>query len=82
MPYSRAKIRLMSQIDAAAFVSLLNSDGTADKYVLETSEGDFKVNARSLMGVLYFTTEHNEDTYLVNCTQDGVYPSGIDNFRY
>ena len=63
MPYSRAKIRLMSQIDAAAFVSLLNSDGTADKYVLETSEGDFKVNARSLMGVLYFTTEHNEDTY-------------------
>lgn len=79
--HTRAHIRVMSQIEAARLVSLLNADGTTDKYVLESKEADYRADARSLLGVLYFTTEHNDETYLVNCTHDGVYPSGIDEFR-
>lgn len=78
--YSRARVRLVTNQDAVNFVSTLNSDGTATKYSLEDFDGHYRVNARSLLGVLYFTTEHNEDTYLVN-DDGGSIPSSIDKFR-
>ncbi len=78
--YSRARIRLVTNRDAVDFVSTLNSDGTATKYSLEDFEAHDRVNARSLLGVLYFTTEHNEETYLVN-DDGGLIPSSIDKFR-
>lgn len=79
--YHRTHIRLITQTDAANFVSILNSDGTTDRFVLETADGKVRVNARSLLGVLYFVSEHNKETYLVNETSDGVIPSGIDQYR-
>ena len=80
MEHTRAHIRLMTNQDAVDFVSILNSDGTAIKYSLENFDGTRRVEARSLLGVLYFTTEHNDDTYLVNDT-NGEIPTTIDKFR-
>ena len=82
MNHTRAHIRLFTQSQAVEFVSLLNADGTADKYILETGDTEYCVDARSLLGVLYFMTDHSDDTYLVNKTHDGVYPGGITNFRF
>lgn len=78
--YNRAKIRLITNQDAVDFVSTVNSDGTATKYSLENFDRTYRVNARSLLGVLYFTTEHGEDTYFVN-DDGGQIPSSIDKFR-
>lgn len=78
--YSRARIRLVTNQDAIDFVSTINSDGTATRYALENFDGSYRVNARSFLGVLYFTTEHNEDTYIVN-DDGGSIPTFIDKFR-
>lgn len=78
--YNRARIRLLTNQEAIDFVSAINSDGTATKYALENFDRTYRVNARSLLGVLYFTTEHNEDTYLVN-DDGGTIPTSIDKFR-
>lgn len=80
MHHIRAHIRLMTNKDAIEFVSILNSDGTTIKYSLENFDGTRRVDARSLLGVLYFTTEHNDDTYLVNDTNDEI-PNTINKFR-
>lgn len=77
----RAHIRLDKTNDYIEFVQLINSDGTTDKYVLTDDTGAFVVDARSLMGVIYMAIDHNDSTYLVNKTHDGVFPKGIDNFR-
>lgn len=79
--YHRTHIRLITQTDAANFVASINRDGTTDHYSLETADGKVRVSARSLLGVLYFVSEHNKETYLVNETNDGVIPSGIDQYR-
>ena len=78
--YNRAKIRLITNQDAVDFVSTINSDGTATKYSLENFDRSYRVNARSLLGVLYFITEHSDDTYLVNDNGEQI-PSSIDKFR-
>ena len=82
MNYFRAHICLYGQNDAVKFVSLLNSDGTPTKYMLENSDATERVNARSLLGVLYFITEHSDDTWFINMTDpDMPLPSWIDGFR-
>lgn len=81
MSHTRTHIRILTQKQAAEFVSLLNADGTTDKYILETADLEYCVDARSLLGVLYFIAEHNDDTYLVNRTHDGVYPGGVTMFQ-
>jgi len=81
MNHIRAHIRLMNNQEAVEFVSLLNSDGTATKYSLENFDGSYRVNARSFLGVVYFCTEHNDDTYLVNDTDTQELPNCINKFR-
>ena len=78
--YNRAKIRLVTNQDAIDFVSTINSDGTAIRYALENFDRSYRVNARSLLGVLYFITEHGDDTFFVN-DDGGVIPTSIDKFR-
>lgn len=79
--HSRAHIRLITTMDCEKFVRLLNGDSSTDKYVLETADGNYRVSARSYLGVVYFATEHGNETYLVNMNNDGMYPNGIDDFR-
>ena len=79
--HSRAHIRLMTMNDIKNFVSVLNSDGTTNRYTIENADGSLRINARSIEGVIYAAVDYNDETYLVNETNDGVYPSGIDDYR-
>ncbi|MBO7401509.1 MAG: hypothetical protein J6U10_00805 [Lachnospiraceae bacterium] len=78
--HTRTKVRLDRPEDAEKFVKLLNSDGSTDKFILENFDGSFKVDARSVLGVIYASVEWAGETYLVNTSRDGVYPSGIREF--
>lgn len=79
--HTRAQIRLDKISDIQKFVSTLNSDGTTDKYVLENFDGSYRADARSLLGVMYMSTEYADETFLVNLTHDGEYPFIVDSFR-
>ena len=78
--HSRAKIELNTQRDVNDLVTMLNSDGTTDKYVLVNFDETLTVDARSLLGVIYAMAEFG-DKFIINTTHDGVYPIGIDKFR-
>ena len=79
--HSRAHIRLTTMQDIKNFVEILNADGSVDHYTIENANGTLRINARSIEGVIYAAVDYNDETYLVNETNDGVYPSGIDNYR-
>lgn len=81
MPHTRAHIRLMTTAEASAFVASLNTDGAANKYVVENFDGTHRVNARSLLGVVYALSDYNDNMFLVNETEDGVFPHFIDAYR-
>ncbi len=78
--HSRAKVCIDRPDSAEKFVKMLNSDGTTDKYVLENFDGSLRIEARSLLGVVYASVEWAGETYLVNLTHDNVYPSGLNDF--
>lgn len=77
----RAHIYIDTAKNATEFVKILNSDGTADKFTIEDSTGHYRAEARSLLGVMYATCEFTDNMYLVNETNDGKFPAGIDKFR-
>ena len=79
--YVRAHIRLNTTMEANDFVAALNSDGSTDNYSVENFSGAHRVNARSLLGVIYATVEFNDNMYLVNETTNGKFPSSIDKYR-
>jgi len=81
MSHVRAHLRMMTNEEVGEFVATLNRDGTTDKYILEDFTGEYRVSARSLIGAIYMAVDHNNDTYLVNETNDGVFPNSIDKFR-
>lgn len=76
----RVNLSLETASEIAEFVKIINSDGTTSKYSLEDFDGSFVVNARSYLGVLYATAEFG-DLYLINNTEDGKFPNGLDKFR-
>jgi hypothetical protein len=77
----RAHIRLNTPQEASEFVQLINSDGTATKYTITEASGKYRVSARSLIGVIYSMTDFNDEMYLVNETEDGVFSHVIDKYR-
>lgn len=79
--HSRAHIRFNTTAEATQFVKELNGDGTTNKYVIENFDGDSRVNARSLLGVIYAMTEHYDNMFLVNETSDGYFPLFVDKYR-
>ena len=81
MIHTRTHIRLNTTEDASCFVAQLNTDGTTDKYSIEDFNGIHRANARSLLGVIYAMSDYHDEMYLVNETQNGVYPSFVDTFR-
>lgn len=76
----RAHIQLTTAQDIANFVSVINTDGTPNHYTITNEDGSLSVNARSYLGMLYAATEF-ERLYLVNQTEDGEFPKGIDEYR-
>ena len=81
MGHIRAHIRLITSTSATDFVSGINSDGTANKYMIENFDGSCRVNARSLLGVIYMLTDFSDGCYLVNESQDGSFPHIVDQYR-
>ena len=81
MSYIRAHIRVNNPTEAAEFVSKINSDGSTNSYAIENESGKARVNARSLLGVIYACTDYADHMYLVNDTDDGNFPSFIDSYR-
>lgn len=81
MPHVRAHIRINTTEEASRFVSELNSDGSTNKYVIEDFNCGSRINARSLLGVIYAMTEHQDEMFLVNETNDGFFPFFIDKYR-
>ena len=81
MSYSRARIRLNNTHEANEFVKMINSDGTTDKYTIEDLYGRQRVNARSLIGVIYALTEFNDEMYILNESNDKKLPYFIDKYR-
>ena len=77
----RAHIRLNTSQEASEFVQLMNSDGTTTKYTITDASGKYRVSARSLIGVIYAMTDFNDEMYLVNETEDGVFSHKIDKYR-
>ena len=77
----RAKIRLHTSAEVNKFVSELNADGTIIRYSIENEDGNYRVSARSYLGVLYASAEWGGNLYLVNETEDGVFPSFVNQFR-
>jgi len=76
----RLRIRILSQNDVVSLVNSLNT--WTDKFILESEDGTYRVNAKSVLGVLYFVSEHPMDTYLINMTSGGYYPDGAMRFRF
>lgn len=77
----RAHIRFNTTQDATEFVQSLNSDGTTNKYTITDDSNTYRTNARSLIGVIYAMTDFNDNMYLINETEDGVFPMIIDKYR-
>lgn len=77
--HSRAHIRLTTQTDLFHFINILNTSD--DSFDVENFYANHVVNARSAIGMLYMMGEYGEEMYLVNRTNDGVFPSNIDVFR-
>lgn len=78
-PHVRAKIELSSRDDIVNFIYAL-CDGSMDFYNVENFDGSKIVNARSILGMLYASSEF-DSLFLVNITTDGSFPASIDKFR-
>ena len=75
----RAKIELSSRENIIDFIYAL-CDGSTDFFSIENFNGTMKVNARSILGMIYAVTEFDA-LFLINDTTDGRFPASIDKFR-
>ena len=79
MSHIRAHIRLTGQQEAMRFVQdMCECPGN---YYIENFNGTLRVNAKSIVGVMYAMGEFNDELYLVNDTDDGVLNSRVDMYR-
>lgn len=78
-PHTRAHIRLNSQTEVIAFIQELCKHD--DSFSIENMNGNHRVNAKSVIGVMYTMLDFPEELYLVNDTNNGVIPSFVDAYR-
>ena len=72
------KIFLATKEAVKAFLSVMNAE--PDTYYIESEDHNCRVNAKSMMGVLYATTECGYSFWLVNATHAGWYPNSVNSF--
>lgn len=75
----RAHIRLTGQAEVMEFVQNLNR--LEDSFSIENRTGIHRVNAKSVIGVMYTMFDFPDEMYLVNDTHDGVMPACVDPYR-
>ena len=76
---TRAHIRLNNQPDALDFVQEVCKHD--DKFSIENKDGSHRVNAKSIIGVMYITADYSDEMYLVNDTNDGNIPVALNKYR-
>lgn len=68
--------------EVGAFVkAMMTSTPVESQFRVETGDGSRAVNAKSYVGMIYMSAEHSNDMYLVNETENGVFPTELDQFR-
>lgn len=77
----RAKIVLDTTKSVLDFVQNMTSTDLEDRLTLENFDGSHRVSAKSFLGVMYASTEWGNDIYLINETNDGVFPNFVNNYR-
>ncbi len=77
--HSRAHIRLSNQAEVMTFIQGLCKFN--DNFSIESRNGVHRVNAKSVIGVMYTMFDFPEEMYLVNDTRDGFIPSFVDEYR-
>jgi len=77
--HARAHIRLNSQTDVIQFISALSK--YEDAYAIENTSGTHRINAKSLLGVMYTMMDFPDELYLVNETNNGHIPAFVDGYR-
>lgn len=79
----RAHIRIPTTEDCRNFVNNINEcvNLRGEKIVLQDGGMESQVDARSLLGVIYATCEFGDSLYMVNLTNDGHFPSFVDEYR-
>lgn len=77
--YIRAKFCLNTQADAIKFVQMMCKENS--RYIIEDKNASQRVDAKSMMGVIYAMSTFGGETYLVNETVNGVFPNEINDFR-
>lgn len=77
----RAKITLDTTKSVLDFVSHMTTAMEGDRLMLENFDGTHRVSARSFLGAMYASTEWGGEIYLINETNDGAFPSFINEFR-
>ena len=78
-PHSRAHIQLSGQKEAMQFVQ--DMEFCPGNHYIENFNGTLRVNAKSIMGVMYAMAEFNDELYLVNDSEDGKFSSLVDAYR-
>ena len=79
MSHVRAQINVTTQTEILKLIS--NLSNLDDTFTVENFNGSIRVNARSIMGMLYITAECGDQLYLVNNTHDGGVPALLDELR-
>ena len=79
LSHIRARITLVSQSEVMEFVNELSRHG--DRFSIENRSGMHRVNAKSVIGVMYTMFDFPEEMYLVNDDNDGVIPRSVDKYR-
>lgn len=77
-PHIRAEFTLNNQSEVLNFISVMTK--VDDRFIVEDKSGNERVNARSILGLLYASTEFDK-MYLVNETHNGTFPAAFDTFR-
>lgn len=75
----RAQIRIYKSSDIEKFVGQMKAE--EDSFLIVDFNGRQRADAKSLLGVMYAVAEFNDQLYLVNETNDGSFPSFIDEYR-
>ena len=75
----RAQIRLDTQQKILDFTNYLNNE--VGRYSIEDVSGERRVDARSLLGLIYASGDFGDDMYLINETDNGYFPNFVNNYR-
>lgn len=73
------KLCLATREAVSAFIAVMNTAN--DDFILEDEKGKVRVDAKSMLGVVYATSESGPLFFLTNVSGHDDYPNGVQQFR-